>query len=226
MCVRVIYHGSFVCASYSHLDSCSHCPWVGNCIGERNHCYFFYFLITTSLLTILVTALCIRLLVLQFERTEYTPSPQDALPPQLHKLGMSIMSMPIVVIFGVFALLCAWSLTSLMLFHGLIISLAQTTNERVRNVFQHHANRDNQGCLENWTSALCGKRSASLLPNDFSEMVTCQYCAPETVWSGVETEEAEEVEEESRPESPIFHDELPVNGGHAAVVLGDATDNV
>jgi hypothetical protein len=104
------------------------------------------------------------------------------------------MSMPIVVLFGIFTLLCAWSLTSLLLFHGLIITLAQTTNERVRNVYQHTVNTDNHGCCANWIHALCSKRPSSLLPDDFSEIVTCGVCQ-ESVWSPSENN----LEEETRP---------------------------
>ena len=30
-----------------------HCPWVGNCIGEKNHAYFLGYLLFLSLLTLL-----------------------------------------------------------------------------------------------------------------------------------------------------------------------------
>jgi hypothetical protein len=111
------------------------------------------------------------------------------------------MSMPIVVLFGIFTLLCAWSLTSLLLFHGLIITLAQTTNERVRNVYQHTVNTDNHGCCANWAYALCSRRPSSLLPNDFSEMVTCGVCQ-ESVWSPTTTSEMEDEQGETRSASP------------------------
>lgn len=204
-----------------HYDS--HCPWVGNCIGERNHVYFFYFLITISLFTILVTASCVRLLVLQYERMDYTPSPSDNIMPlALCKIYKSIMSMPLVVIFGIFALLCAWSLTSLLLFHALIISLAQTTNERVRNVYQHYQNDAHHGCWRNWKSALCAKRVESLLPRDFSEIVTCRDCGPEQEWNHRSGgSQLLQEDEDDDDDSPIYNNELPVhtqvNGGDAAV---------
>lgn len=92
--------------------------------------------------------------------------------------------MPVVMLFGCFTLLCAWSLTSLLLFHAMIITVAQTTNERVRNVYQlgRNQNVDDHGCCSNWKHAFCSQRPESQLPADFTDMVVCDHRNPETVW--------------------------------------------
>jgi hypothetical protein len=91
--------------------------------------------------------------------------------------------LPIEVGLCLFTLLCAWSLTSLTCFHGLIISLAQTTNERVRGVYQYGGihNPADMGCWKNWFTLFCYSRvPASLLPNDFSALVTMPAVATST----------------------------------------------
>ena len=172
----------------------SHCPWTGNCIGERNHRYFFFFLVSLSGLTIFVAITCLQLILSAYElriienglgpvTTDSTMVDKDS---HIHQIWDILLSMPVVVLFGTFCLLCAWSLISLLCFHILIISLAQTTNERVRNVYQHGRNHNSQdqGCWKNWGRALCSPRPSSKLPMDFSEMVFCEPCeTPETVWS-------------------------------------------
>ena len=111
----------------------------------------------------------------------------------LYRIWMTLLSMPLTVFFGIFTLLCAWSLTSLTLFHAMIISIAQTTNERVRGVYRYGGvvNAADDGCCHNWCNAFCTTRPPSRLPNDFSEIVfadngrtgECGGVIKESVWN-------------------------------------------
>jgi palmitoyltransferase ZDHHC9/14/18 len=103
-----------------------------------------------------------------------------------HILWQVIKSSPVTVIFLVFTFFCAWSLVSLLGYHAMIISVAQTTNERMRNVYQHvsTSNPADRGCIRNWWNMFFGPLEPSLLPSDFSQVVVCQECRPEREWSG------------------------------------------
>lgn len=97
----------------------------------------------------------------------------------------AILEIKIIFAFGSFTLLCAWSLVSLLLFHGMIISAAQTTNERVRGVYNAAgglANVADKGCWRNWFRAFCYPVAVSRLPRDMSNTVICEYVQEETVW--------------------------------------------
>ena len=131
----------------------------------------------------------------------------DSSSDNFHRLLDAIISMKLTVLFGSFTLLCAWSLTSLLCFHAMIISIAQTTNEKVRNVYRHNTNNtccgssdaantpsitgaDNdadRGCCLNWYRAFCAPIPLSRLPPDMSAKVVCDYetlRGPETCWTG------------------------------------------
>ena len=147
-----------------------------------------------------MTASCVRIVIHALEQEALLPGPtivfnhritdpenikqlQDELPGTMHRVWHVILSMPIVVLMGTFTLVCAWSLTSLVCFHAMIITLAQTTNERVRGVYRYGGavNTANNGCCHNWFTAILSRRPPSRLPEDFLQVVV-GLNRPETVW--------------------------------------------
>lgn len=180
-------------------------PWTGNCIGERNHRIFFGFLICLSLLTILVTAATVRLLLVAYQRIAVADSP--GIGPVLslnvtdinevaeygertsHRLLAAMLSMPVTVLLGTFTLLSAYTLLSLLIYHAVIISVAQTTNERVRGVYRYGTavNTADKGCCRNWYNAFCVPLPPSRLPPDFSAVIQVDRSDYEAPWNGETT---------------------------------------
>ena len=177
-------------------------PWTGNCIGERNHRIFFFFLISLSLLSVLVTAASVRLLLVAYQRISVQDSPGIGPVMNLnvtdigqvaeygertsHRLLAAMLSMPVTVLLGVFTFLSSYTLLSLLLYHAVIISVAQTTNERVRGVYRYGGatNTADQGCIRNWYNACCIPLPPSRLPVDFSAEIRVDRADHEAPWSG------------------------------------------
>ena len=93
--------------------------------------------------------------------------------------------MPLICSFGAFVLLCTWTLLSLLWYHVVLVSVSQTTNERVRDVYRGGSvvNVADQGCCRNWFRFVTRRRPVSRLP-DFSEFVDCDRRDNESPWTG------------------------------------------
>lgn len=107
-----------------------------------------------------------------------------------HRLLSAMMSMPLTVLLGSFTFLSAYTLLSLLMYHAVIISVAQTTNERVRGVYRYGStvNSADQGCCRNWYNVFCSSQPPSRLPLDFSAHVyQADRDSHEAPWKGETT---------------------------------------
>ena len=140
-------------------------------------------------MTILTTICAFEVLVDSFQNTSHIVTNNDGTTiniSNMQRLWKAILSVKLTFLFGSFTLLCAWSLTSLLCFHGMIISVAQTTNERVRGVYRFGQveNNADKGCCHNWYIAACKPCPVSRLPIDMSSQVITDYeTRPEMVWN-------------------------------------------
>lgn len=170
---------------------------MGNCIGERNQGLFVLFLLSLSFLTVITTATSFAVIAASLKSQEelYDHEHIEAINAgatsewhrHSHVLLKVFKHLPVTFSFGCFTAACAWSLISLLYYHLQIISIGQTTNERVRAVYSHGDNPYDHGCASNWTRCvlrLCYP-PPSRLPRDFSEIVQeGPNEVLESVWNG------------------------------------------
>ncbi|ETO18834.1 Zinc finger protein, partial [Reticulomyxa filosa] len=132
-----------------------HCPWIGNCIAERNYSYFILFLVCLSLLCVWLGIWCIWLLNDAFNDTGRREGGRGGGRKEIgdakqffNRFYEMLKDAPFAFALVCFDMLAGWFPTLLLAYHTYLTTTNQTTNEQMRSMFAH-VSPYSRGCLRN-----------------------------------------------------------------------------
>ena len=129
------------CNSYKpprsfHCSACNacievhdhHCPWVGNCVGKRNHRYFLSFVVATAVHAGLTLTLDLIFMIKYMEK----PKKEEVASELREWTNLEVIS----TVLTVFTFCIVLSLLPLGCYHGNLIRTNKTTNEELRGKYR------------------------------------------------------------------------------------------
>jgi len=114
-----------------------HCPWVGNCIGEKNHHYFIFYLVFLSVLTLWTVWGCYVYL------THACPHEEEGYFPNLKAMAICAPWILFIMLMCLFHCIWVSCLGVCQIYQ--VIFLAMTTNERMNASRYRHFQRVGRG---------------------------------------------------------------------------------
>eukprot|EP00929_Paragymnodinium_shiwhaense_P034483 TRINITY_DN18757_c0_g1_i1.p1 TRINITY_DN18757_c0_g1~~TRINITY_DN18757_c0_g1_i1.p1 ORF type:complete len:440 (-),score=61.11 TRINITY_DN18757_c0_g1_i1:341-1660(-) len=128
-----------------------HCPWIGNCVGQRNYWLFYSFVMVTGFLNLLVMTTSLSMVI---------TLTQDA-SDRGNGLGSALVEAmgeaPMATAVTLYCASIVWFTVGLSMYHNYLICTSQTTYEQIKGAYTQGNNPFHRGILGNYREILCSR---------------------------------------------------------------------
>jgi len=155
-------HCRFCDACVDQFDH--HCPWIGTCVGGRNYRYFMYFLLGISVYSgYCFTTGIIYLIQCAKQLANDYNSKHTIVESWVDEFSSALYDNILATILTILAGFTFLSVVSLALYHFHLISVGETTNENIHQIYIEHRNQNDLGVTQNCNKVFCQSRLKSYI---------------------------------------------------------------
>jgi palmitoyltransferase ZDHHC9/14/18 len=124
-----------------------HCPWIGNCVGKRNYVYFYFFVVTFTILLLYIEGFCIahiaKYLHDEIKKNDKLPNREK----RDHIVAFSMCELIMSFYLIIYGIVCLAFVLGLLFYHTKIVCTNITTKEMLKKLWD---NPFGNGFNRNW----------------------------------------------------------------------------
>jgi len=120
------------------VEKCDHhCPWIGNCVGKRNYIYFYFFVVTFTVLLVYIEGFCIahiwKYLHDEIKKNDKLSSNKK----RDHIVAVSLCDVIMSLFLIIYGVVCLAFVLGLLFYHTRMVCTNTTTKEMLKKIWNN-----------------------------------------------------------------------------------------
>ena len=120
------------------VEKCDHhCPWIGNCVGKRNYIYFYFFVVTFTILLVYIEGFCVahiwKYLYDEIKKNDKLSNNKK----RDHIVAVSLCDLIMSMFLIIYGIVCLAFVLGLLFYHTKLVCTNTTTKEMLKKLWNN-----------------------------------------------------------------------------------------
>ena len=120
------------------VEKCDHhCPWIGNCVGKRNYIYFYFFVVSFTILLAYIEGFCVahiwKYLYDEIKKNDRLSNNKK----RDHIVAFSLCELIMSLFLIIYGIVCLAFVLGLLFYHTKLVCTNTTTKEMLKRIWKN-----------------------------------------------------------------------------------------